>query len=255
MMLMEQAPERLPVVDELMADETVGSGADTLYALGDHLRTIRVIANFIESTSVTTVTNHRTYNSFGKLVSETNTAVDLIFGYTGKQLDDVTGLQHNLFRWYDSGLGQWLSEDPMGFAAGDENLKSYVGNRVLSGKDPTGLYDDDYGQYVWDTYKDYFKNPSHMGATSQYVFYASWTIGLAAASVAAGLWIAGAAPIVLWGGTGAAAVTAGALAVTISASWIKYYQWVENTFPSNPTAPIRLQIMLDYLKHLQSMRL
>jgi RHS repeat-associated protein len=129
------------VVDELMADEIVGSGADTLYALGDHLGTIRDIANFNESTSATTVTNHRTYNSFGKLVAETNTAVDLIFGYTGKQLDDATGLQHNLFRWYDSGLGQWLSEDPMGFAAGDENLGRYIGNRSSNSTDPYGLQD------------------------------------------------------------------------------------------------------------------
>ncbi|MDX1930092.1 MAG: RHS repeat-associated core domain-containing protein, partial [Pirellulaceae bacterium] len=126
-------------VDELMADETVGSGADTLYALSDHLGTIRDIANFNESTAVTSVTNRRTYNSFGKLVSETNAAVDLIFGYTGKQLDEATGLQHNLFRWYDSGLGQWLSEDPMGFAAGDENMKRYVGNEQIRLLDPNGL--------------------------------------------------------------------------------------------------------------------
>ncbi|MDX1930292.1 MAG: RHS repeat-associated core domain-containing protein, partial [Pirellulaceae bacterium] len=128
-------------VDELLADETVGSGADTLYALGDHLGTIRDIANFNESTSVTSVTNHRNYNSFGKLVSETNTAVDLIFGYTGKQLDEATGLQHNLFRWYDSNLGNWLSEDPLGFAAGDENLRRYVSNQQVSRIDPTGLED------------------------------------------------------------------------------------------------------------------
>ncbi|MDX1928385.1 MAG: RHS repeat-associated core domain-containing protein, partial [Pirellulaceae bacterium] len=126
-------------VDELLADETVGSGADTLYALGDHLGTIRDIANFNESTAVTSVTNHRTYNSFGKLVSETNAAVDLIFGFTGKQLDEATGLQHNLFRWYDSSLGQWLSEDPMGFAAGDENVRRYVGNAATNLSDPSGL--------------------------------------------------------------------------------------------------------------------
>ncbi len=102
----------------------------------------RYIANFNESTSATTVTNHRTYNSYGKLVSETNAAVDLIFGYTGKQLDEATGLQHNLFRWYDAGLGQWLSEDPMGFAAGDENVRRYVSGRLLSGMDSTGLMND-----------------------------------------------------------------------------------------------------------------
>ena len=75
----------------------------------------------------------------GKLTGETNAAVDLIFGYTGKQLDDATGLQHNLFRWYDSELGQWLSEDPLGFEAGDENLRRYVGNEALSKVDSQGL--------------------------------------------------------------------------------------------------------------------
>jgi RHS repeat-associated protein len=83
------------------------------------------------------------YNAYGKLVSETNSAVDLIFGFTGKQLDEATGLQHNLFRWYDSNLGQWLSEDPISFAAGDENVRRYVGNRIVSDSDIFGLYDDD----------------------------------------------------------------------------------------------------------------
>ncbi|MEO8271078.1 MAG: RHS repeat-associated core domain-containing protein, partial [Aureliella sp.] len=88
---------------------------------------------------VTTVTNHRTFNANGKLVAETNAAVDLLFAFTGKQLDDSTGLQHNLFRWYDGNLGQWLSEDPMGFSAGDGNLKRYVGNHQTLSTDPTGL--------------------------------------------------------------------------------------------------------------------
>jgi RHS repeat-associated protein len=90
------------------------------------------------------------YDNLGRLTSinrgysrvETNAAVDLIFGYTGKQLDDATGLQHNLFRWYDSALGQWLSEDPLGFEAGDENLKRYVGNEQVRFLDPTGLWQE-----------------------------------------------------------------------------------------------------------------
>jgi len=63
----------------------------------------------------------------------------ILFGYTGKQLDEATGLQHNLNRWYDARLGQWISEDPIGFAAGDENVRRYVGNRVTRSTDPDGL--------------------------------------------------------------------------------------------------------------------
>ena len=129
-------------VDELLADEqatSLSTGGNTLWGLGDHLGTLRDIADLNEGTGVTSVTNHRTYNVFGKLTAETNSAVDLLFGFTGKQLDDATGLQHNLYRWYDSAIGQWMSEDPIGFNAGDENLKRYVGNRVSSVLDPAGL--------------------------------------------------------------------------------------------------------------------
>ncbi len=83
-----------------MADETIGG--DTLYWLGYYLGKIRDTANFSESTSVTSVTNHRTYSSFGMLVSETNAAVDLIFGYTGTQPDEVTGL----LSYFRSGTGK-----------------------------------------------------------------------------------------------------------------------------------------------------
>ena len=132
-------------VDQLLSDEQVTSlstGGNTLYALSDHLGTIRDIADFNESTGITTIANHRTYNAYGKLISETNAAVDLLFGFTGKQLDEATGLQHNLNRWYDSGLGQWLSEDPIGFRAGDENIRRYIRNKSTLSIDPTGLHDD-----------------------------------------------------------------------------------------------------------------
>jgi RHS repeat-associated protein len=131
-------------VDELLADEQVTSlstGGNTLWGLGDHLGTLRDIADLNEGTGVTSVTNHRTYNAFGKLTAETNITVDLLFGYTGKQLDEATGLQHNLFRWYDSAAGEWMSEDPLGYAAGDVNLNRYVGNLALSRVDPSGLQD------------------------------------------------------------------------------------------------------------------
>ena len=129
-------------VDELIADSQITSlsnAGNTLWALSDHLDTIRDIADYTSGTDSTAITNHRTYNAYGKLVSETNAAVDLLFGFTGKQLDDATGLQHNLFRWYDSNLGQWLSEDPISFAAGDENVRRYVGNGHVDGIDPLGL--------------------------------------------------------------------------------------------------------------------
>jgi hypothetical protein len=41
-------------------------------------------------------------------------------------------------RWYDPGQGRFLSEDPLRFAGGDFNLYSYVGNRPIQVRDPSG---------------------------------------------------------------------------------------------------------------------
>jgi hypothetical protein len=40
---------------------------------------------------------------------------------------------------YDSRVGVWLSEDPIGLAAADWNDARYVGNDTTNGSDPTGL--------------------------------------------------------------------------------------------------------------------
>jgi RHS repeat-associated protein len=125
-------------VDQLLADEAV-SGGNVLWPLSNHLGTIPDIADYNESTGITAIANHRVWDTFGKLISETAPSVDLQYGYTGKQYDEATGLQHNLNRWYDAALGQWLSEDPIMFEGGDENLRRYVGNEASFAFDPLGL--------------------------------------------------------------------------------------------------------------------
>ena len=71
--------------------------------------------------------------------SETNSAVDCLFGYTGRLHDEASGLQNNLNRWYDAGTGRWMSQDPIGFAAGDANVYRYCGNEPIDSTDPQGL--------------------------------------------------------------------------------------------------------------------
>lgn len=128
--------------DELFADEQVSvvtSNGNTLWALVDHLGTIRDIADYDEGNPSFAITNHRVYDTFGRLQSETNSAVDLMFGYTGKAYDEEAQLNQYLNRWYDPRIGKWLSEDPMGFSAGDANLSRYVGNSASMLTDPLGL--------------------------------------------------------------------------------------------------------------------
>ena len=96
--------------------------------LTDHLNTVRDIAKYNSQTDTTTVVNHLVYDAFGKVTSETNPAVDSLFLFTARPFDQDSQLQNNLNRWYDARVGRWLSEDPVGFAAGDGNLYRYVGN-------------------------------------------------------------------------------------------------------------------------------
>ena len=96
----------------------------------------------MSSTGTSAVVTHRHIDAFGN--SGTYWNYDGIsydggpFIYTGRFLDNLTGLQWNLNRWYDASLGRWLSQDPIGFKGGDFNLYRYVGNNPTTRVDPTG---------------------------------------------------------------------------------------------------------------------
>jgi hypothetical protein len=81
-----------PAVDQILADETVtslGSAGSVVWPLADNLGTARDLAQYNSGTDTTAVANHRVYDSFGNLKSETNAAVDLLFGYTGAGCDEA----------------------------------------------------------------------------------------------------------------------------------------------------------------------
>ena len=56
--------------------------------------------------------------------------------YTGKDLDEDTGLYYYNARWYDAGTGRFISEDP---ARDGSNWYSYVTNNPLKFVDPAGM--------------------------------------------------------------------------------------------------------------------
>jgi RHS repeat-associated protein len=84
------------------------------------------------------VIDHITYDSFGRIVGQT-TAIDFRFAYTGREWDTETGQYYNRARYYDPTVGGFINEDPLGFGAGDTNLKRYVGNSPTNYTDPSGL--------------------------------------------------------------------------------------------------------------------
>ena len=118
-------------IDQVLADEI---GVSTNWMLGDNQGTIRDVVD-----SNGSLINHIVYDSFGKVQSQSNAGYDLRFGYTGREQDSETGLNYYRARYYDSANGRFISEDPIGFAAGDGNLTRYVGNSPVNFTDPSGL--------------------------------------------------------------------------------------------------------------------
>jgi RHS repeat-associated protein len=97
------------------------------------------------------VVDKRTFDSFGRVLSESSPAVSFRYGYTGREQDLESGLDYYRARYYDSNVGRFISVDPMGFGAGDTNLYRYVGNNSTNWIDPTGLYSfDDFGRDAWN---------------------------------------------------------------------------------------------------------
>lgn len=118
--------------DQILADDR--GGGDVLWTLTDHQNTVRDI---VDNTGAEQ--NHIIYDAFGNVIDQTNPLVTTRFGYTGRELDSSTGLMYYRARYYDPQLGVFLSEDPLGFGAGDANIYRYVGNNVINAVDPSGL--------------------------------------------------------------------------------------------------------------------
>jgi RHS repeat-associated protein len=119
-------------VDQIFA--RIGTSADQHWLLTDRLGSVRHVVNSTGAAEDTI-----TYGGFGNITSETNPTNRGRYAWTGRELDVETGLQYNRARYYDPATGRWISQDPLGFDAGDSNLYRYIWNKPTSGADPSGL--------------------------------------------------------------------------------------------------------------------
>jgi RHS repeat-associated protein len=96
------------------------------------------VVRWDDTAGETITVTHFTYDTFGNVTSGDTTQTRYL--YTGRDWDADVGLQYNRARWYDPATGRWVSDDPIGFNAGDANLARYVGNGVTYYVDPSGLW-------------------------------------------------------------------------------------------------------------------
>ena len=138
-------------IDQILAVEDVTSllsAGDIKWPFTDHLGTPRDLASYDSGTDETTIENHRVFDSFGQLTSETNASFTISIGFTGVYFDATTGLNYHRARWLDLRTARWMSEDPIGFGGEDPNVLRYVGNSPVSATDPTGLFTKEFWEWL-----------------------------------------------------------------------------------------------------------
>ncbi len=184
-------------VDELLAQEDVTKSMSAtdrvLWPIVDHLGTVRDLVKQ-DGTAAT----HFVYTAFGGIVSGDTSLTRYLF--TSREFDADTGLQYNRARWYDAKTGRWISEDPLGFAAGD------VGNGVVAWVDKRGLRRSWFG-WIGSGVRRYgllLTHPWEMDRDLEVAYYVSVGTAAAAGAAARGFYFAGVNPV-LWGSGSVAA--------------------------------------------------
>jgi RHS repeat-associated protein len=116
--------------------------SDGVYALiTDHLSSVVAIldsnGDLVETYEYPPFGKTTIKNSSGTVISES--VLNNVLGFTGREFDTNTGLYYYRARWYSPDLGRFLEPDPIGLRAGDLNLYRYVGNEPGTRRDPDGL--------------------------------------------------------------------------------------------------------------------
>jgi RHS repeat-associated protein len=106
----------------------------TYYLTYDQVGSLRVVAD-----SAGNVIKRIDYDSFGSIITDTNPAFEVPFGFAGGLYDPDTELVRFGYRDYDPDIGRWTAKDPILFAGGDTDLYGYVLSNPVNCVDPLGL--------------------------------------------------------------------------------------------------------------------
>jgi RHS repeat-associated protein len=121
-----------PGVDEVLSAKRSGT---TFYLQRDALGSV------VQTFSAAGVSSSYQYDSYGKITAQTG-STPTSFAYTGREYDVESGLYYYRARYYDPGVGRFISEDPVAFRAG-KNFYSYVGANPINRTDPSGACIED----------------------------------------------------------------------------------------------------------------
>ncbi len=118
-----------PWIDEPLAEVQPSGIARIYHADG--------LGSIIATTDASgAVTSRRQYDAWGNLEVGADQPG---YAFTGREWDPETGLYYYRARYYDPKIGRFISEDPLGLAAGP-NSYAYADARPTGTVDPLGLF-------------------------------------------------------------------------------------------------------------------
>jgi RHS repeat-associated protein len=129
-------------IDRAVLMRAGDDSSEGVYALiTDHLSSVVAIldsnGDLVETYEYTPFGKTTIKNSSGTVISES--VLNNVLGFTGREFDTNTGLYYYRNRWYSPDLGRFLEPDPIGLAGWDLNLYRYVTNLPIVLRDPLGL--------------------------------------------------------------------------------------------------------------------
>ncbi len=122
----EYANGRMPVV--------MTQGSIKYYLHYDQVGSLRAVSD-----TQMNIVKEITYDTYGNILSDTNSSLKVPFGFAGGLYDSDTQLTRFGYRDYDAYTGKWTTKDPIGFQGGDSNLYGYVLGDPVGLVDPNGL--------------------------------------------------------------------------------------------------------------------
>ncbi len=147
------SPERKFVyaeyIDEPIMMLATNGAATTPYYY--HQNSLYSVAALTDATGA--VVERYAYSAYGKpifldananLLDPQTSSIGTPYLFTGRRLDEETGLYYYRARMYDAELGRFVGRDPIGYEAGDWSLYRYVFGSPLNHRDPSGAswFDD-----------------------------------------------------------------------------------------------------------------
>lgn len=128
--------------NEVLATDVLSGGEyQTAWGFTDALGTLTTVASQ-DSAGAWQVVHAVTHEYGGdrELLGDTDLApLTATSIWAGHHIDPATGLVEAKARWYAPTTGRFLTQDPIGFAAGDANLYRYVSNSPTNAIDQSGL--------------------------------------------------------------------------------------------------------------------